>query len=187
MKIRFICVASLLLLAASPLLLAKGGMTARAKIVSCSEDRVEGQARLREHASTEGVKMVDIDISVRGLPAGKHAVHIHEVGTCSPCGAAKGHFDPGPHSNSNPDGNHPFHMGDLVNIEVNREGMGRLKVSTTRITLSDGPLSLFDEDGSAFIIHVDPDTYCPEGVEKGCAGGARAACGIIEKDRSRER
>jgi Cu-Zn family superoxide dismutase len=109
------------------------------------------------------------------------------VGTCSPCGAAKGHFDPGPNSNSNPDGNHPFHMGDLENIEASREGKAHLKVSTTRITLSDGPLSLFDEDGSAFIIHVDPDTYCPEGVEKGCAGGARAACGIIKMDRRKGR
>jgi hypothetical protein len=24
------------------------------------------------------------------------------------------------------------------------------------------------------------DTYCPEGIVKGCAGGARDACGIIK-------
>jgi Cu-Zn family superoxide dismutase len=53
--------------------------------------------------------------------------------------------------------------------------------TTTRVTLSPGPLSLLDENGSAFIIHVDPDTYCPEGEKQGCAGGARAACGIIRK------
>ena len=50
---------------------------------------------------------------------------------------------------------------------------------TSRVSLSDGPLSLFDEDGSAFIIHVQPDSYCPDGVVAGCAGGARAACGVI--------
>jgi hypothetical protein len=27
-----------------------------------------------------------------------------------------------------------------------------------------------------------PDTYCPDGVVAGCAGGARAACGIITRN-----
>jgi Cu/Zn superoxide dismutase len=43
-------------------------------------------------------------------------------------------------------------------------------------------LSLFDANGSAFIIHVNPDTYCPAGAVAGCAGGARAACGVITRD-----
>ena len=151
---------------------------AHADIQSCDETPVFGRAELKEHPSAEGVKLVDISLSVRGLPDGKHAVHIHETGTCSPCSAAKGHFDPGPASNSSPDGNHPFHSGDLINIDV-KNGKGKISTTTSRVTLSAGPLSLFDEDGSAFIIHVDPDTYCPEGEAKGCAGGARAACGVI--------
>ena len=56
-----------------------------------------------------------------------------------------------------------------------------MQTTTSRVTLSDGPLSVFDADGSALIVHVDPDTYCLEGEEKGCAGGARAACGVIER------
>lgn len=187
MKKFLVFVAVLLMFLALPSVSAKDTKTATATIESCSEERIEGTAKLREDASTEGVKTVNIDISVRGLPPGTHAVHIHEVGTCTPCGEAKGHFDPGPNSNSNPDGNHPFHMGDLENLHVNEGGHGRLRVATTRITLSDGPLSVFDEDGSAFIIHVDPDTYCPEGVAKGCAGGARAACGIITAERGKSR
>ncbi|MYJ74756.1 MAG: hypothetical protein F4089_06470, partial [Gammaproteobacteria bacterium] len=99
-----------------------------------------------------------------------------------------------PNSKTSPDGNHPSHAGDLVNIDItdmtgdvtdddgNPLGSGRLQTLTTRVTLSDGPLSLFDADGSAFIIHVDPDSYCPGGEEAGCAGGARAACGVIVKD-----
>ena len=155
---------------------------AHADIRSCGESAISGTAMLTEHASVEGVKQVDIEIRVSGVKPGMHAVHIHETAQCQPCGAAKGHFDPGPNSNSNPDGNHPFHMGDLVNIEVDAEGKGHLRTTTTRVTLSPGPLSVFDADGSAFIIHVDPDTYCPDGVQKGCAGGSRAACGIIEKN-----
>lgn len=153
---------------------------AYADIKGCEDAKVTGRATLSERPSPEGVKLVDIEIKVSGLPDGKKAVHIHEVGNCTPCGAAKGHFDPGPHGNSSPDGNHPFHMGDLINIEI-KNGSGTMSTTTNRVTLSPGPLSIFDADGSAFIIHVQEDTYCPGGEVKGCAGGARAACGIIQK------
>ena len=159
------------------------GHTATALLRSCSDpwQRTVGTAFLRERPSDEGVKLVDVLIRVRaGIEAGQHAVHIHETGECSPCTAAKGHFDPGPNSNSSPDGNHPFHAGDLTNLTVDGTGRGHLMTVTSRVTLSDGPLSVFDEDGSAIIIHVDPDTYCPEGEAAGCAGGARAACGIVQ-------
>jgi len=153
---------------------------ALAKISGCTDPGISGMARLLERGSPEGVKLVDIAIKVRGLSDGKHAVHIHAAGACHPCSAALGHFDPGPFGNSSPDGNHPYHSGDLVNIDV-KNGRGVLRTTTSRVTLSPGPLSLFDADGSAFIIHVNPDTYCPNGEVAGCAGGARAACGVIER------
>ena len=118
-----------------------------------------------------------------GLLPGDHAVHIHETANCQPCSAAGGHFDPGPNSNSNPDGNHPFHSGDLVSLKVSGRGRGLLAAVSSRVSLSEGPLSLFDEDGSAFIIHHHPDSYCPEGVVSGRAGGSRAACGVIVRDK----
>jgi len=154
-------------------------VTAWAELGSCDGSDISGHALLIERPSTEGIKQVRVVVAVRGLPAGDHAVHIHETGNCSPCSAAGGHFDPGPASLSSPDGNHPFHSGDLVNININRGGNGVMTTNTSRITLSPGPLSIDDADGSAFIIHVDPDTYCPDGVVAGCAGGARAACGVI--------
>ena len=94
-------------------------MSARATLAFCEDSSIEvGAAELVERASDEGVKLVDVYIRVRGLAeeAGLHAVHIHETGSCDPCSAAGGHFDPGPHGHTNPDGNHPFHSGDLVNI-----------------------------------------------------------------------
>lgn len=156
---------------------------ARAPIAMCEDRSISvGAVELVERDSAEGVKLVDVFIRVEGLAeeAGKHAVHIHETGSCTPCSDAGGHFDPGPHGHTNPDGNHPFHSGDLVNIEVNDSGDGELITMTSRITLSPGPLSIFDTDGASLIIHVDPDTYCPGGEEAGCAGGARLACGIFE-------
>lgn len=81
-----------------------------------------------------------------------------------------------------PDFNHPFYMGDLINLSVS-DGVGEMRTSTNRVTLSPGRLSIFDEDGSAFIIHTEKDTYCDhEGeLEAGCAGGARDACGVIRR------
>ncbi len=153
---------------------------AEATLGPCREgDNIKGKATLVEEVSEEGIKQVSVRIEIEGLSDGKHAIHIHEKGVCNPCGDAAGHFDPGPHSHSNPDGNHPFHMGDLINVGVTN-GRGVMETVTTRVTLSPGPLSIFDADGSAFIIHDNEDTYCPEGVVQGCAGGSRAACGIIK-------
>lgn len=159
-------------------------VAARADIRSCDDRRSSvGLAYLRERPSNEGVKEVDVMLRVwGGILPGSHAVHIHETADCQPCSAAGGHFDPGPNSNTNPDGNHPFHSGDLINLKVNEAGRGLLAAVTSRVSLSEGPLSLFDEDGSAFIIHFQPDSYCPEGVVAGCAGGARAACGVIVRE-----
>jgi len=148
-------------------------------IRGCNDPIIEGSAKFIERYSEEGVKEVDVTINVSGLSPGKHAVHIHQTAACEPCGAAGGHYDPGPHGFTSPDGNHPFHSGDLINIDVNPGGSGALHTTTTRITLSPGPLSLFDADGSAIIIHTNPDTYCPDGEVSGCAGGSRDACGII--------
>lgn len=152
---------------------------AAANIAGCTDSNIRGKATLLERPSEEGIKLVDVFITIRGLMPGKHAVHLHEMANCEPCSAAAGHFDAGPFGFTSPDGNHPFHSGDLVNIEVNEEGRGVLHTVTSRVTLSPGPLSLFDADGSAFIIHVNADTYCPDGEVAGCAGGGRAACGIV--------
>ncbi|MXY51074.1 MAG: superoxide dismutase family protein [Gammaproteobacteria bacterium] len=186
-RLRALCALCLLVGVAAPVLAHEDGeipndVTAVAAIMSCDDYTRIGTAHLRERASDELVKIVDISMRVRRLTPGKHAVHIHETAACMPCSAAQGHFDPGPHGNTNPDANHPFHAGELVNIPIGENGRGALFTLTTRVSLSDGPLSLMDEDGSAFIIHLDPDTYCPEGEQAGCAGGGRAACGVIVRD-----
>lgn len=158
-------------------------LTASAEIQSCGEQDVRGTATFRERASDEGIKLVDVDLEVTGLSDGRHAVHVHETGACEPCGAAGGHHDPGPFGKTTPDApdfNHPFHGGDLLNLEV-ANGVGTLSTTTSRFTLSPGRLSVFDEDGSALIIHTNPDEYCDQESEltPGCAGGARDACGVL--------
>ena len=177
-------------LIALPVIAAADGLAAVADLKGCTNAAITGTARLEEQVTLEGVKEVTVELEVKGLPEGTHAVHIHEVGVCEPCSAAGGHHDPGPAGQSRPDSamdtvpatdvNHPFHMGDLINLDV-KNGTGSLRHTTNRVTLAPGRLSIFDADGSAIVVHTQSDTYCDEetDLKKGCAGGAREACGII--------
>ncbi len=72
---------------------------------------------------------VHVELSVSGLKPGLHGVHLHAIGKCEPPAftAAGGHFDPGPAGNTDPDANHPFHMGDLPNLSVGDDGKGVLQ------------------------------------------------------------
>jgi Cu-Zn family superoxide dismutase len=182
---------TLALAALSSSAVAADGLRAAAEMKGCTNPDIRGTATLVEHTSPEGIKEVTVEMKVTGLTDGKHAVHIHEVAACEPCSAAGGHHDPGPFGQSRPDSatdevpakdiNHPYHMGDLINLEV-KGGVGTMKHTTNRVTLSPGRLSIFDENGSSFIVHTAQDTYCDEesDLKKGCAGGARDACGIIK-------
>jgi len=174
-----------------PAVASAGEMRASAEMKGCTDPKVSGTATLVEQVTPEGVKEVTVELRMTGLPDGQRAVHIHETAACEPCAAAGGHHDPGPYGQSRPDTasddapaadiNHPFHMGDLINLDI-KDGVGSLKHTTNRVTLSPGRLSVFDADGSSIIVHVQPDTYFDEGTDlkKGCAGGAREACGIIK-------
>lgn len=157
---------------------------ATARLASCTDGSFVGTAILAERPSEEGVKVVDVLVHARNLTPGKHAVHIHEIGACTPCSAAGSHLDLGPFPNNVPvTANHPYHSGDLVNIEIGRRNVGHMFTTTNRIALSPGNLSIFDDNGSSLIIHALPDLYCPDPTDPDCAGGGRVACGVFEPDR----
>ena len=178
--------ASVLILSAAP----TQGIRARAAIAG---DGISGTAELREvDAQTAGdhdmkfmtgTKAVEIAVTVTGLKAGAHGMHVHAVGKCEAPGftSAGGHFDPGPSGQTDPDVNHPFHMGDLPNLVATAAGKAMVQAITTRVTLADGPLSLFDADGSAIIIHGNPDQGVTGEPKSGLSGGPRVACGVITR------
>ena len=154
---------------------------ARANLTSCVDGSPVGTALLIEAPSAEGVKVVELILTAQNLTAGSHAVHVHEVGNCTPCTAAGSHLDLGPFGSNTPvTANHPYHSGDLVNLRVGADGRGALLTTTSRIALAPGNLSIFDENGSALVIHALADQYCPDPSDPNCAGGGRAACGIIQ-------
>jgi Cu-Zn family superoxide dismutase len=166
------------------------GLRARADVKG---DKVSATIELREidlqtAGSTDakfstGTKGVEITVTATGLTPGAHGLHLHEVGKCEAPGftTAGGHFDPGPQGLADPDANHPYHMGDLPNLVADASGRATLKATTTRVTLSPGPLSLFDTDGTAIIIHGNPDQGATGAPKSGVSGGPRVACGVIQK------
>ena len=98
----------------------------------------------------------------------------------APFATAGSHLDLGPAGSNltRVDANHPYHTGDVPNLIVSSRGRGFLSHISSRITLSPGPLSIFDANGSAVIVHLNPDRGTT-GVT-GASGGARIACGVIQ-------
>ena len=122
--------------------------------------------------------LVHVNVKVDGLAAGLHGIHIHAVGSCSgpTFASAGGHYNPlvRQHGLENPNGPH---AGDLPNLVVDAEGEGSLNAKTDRVTLTSGVATLLDGDGSAFIIHANPDDQVTDAGNGG--SGPRIACAVI--------
>ncbi len=115
-----------------------------------------------------------------GLSAGIHGFHLHQNPDCGPTekdgkvtpgGAAGGHFNP-----NNGDHNGPYkrgHLGDLPALYVSEKGEATMPVLAPRLEFG-------DLAGHALIIHQGGDNYSDQPAALG-GGGARAACGVIEK------
>jgi Cu-Zn family superoxide dismutase len=85
------------------------------------------------------------------------------------------------------DATHRNHSGDLPVLLVNSLGNVKMEVISDRFKLTD----LFDADGSAIIIHADPDNFANIPTDRytpapdattlatGDAGG-RVVCGVIK-------
>lgn len=125
---------------------------------------------------------VNVILDITSIPAGRHAIHFHENGSCDTPDfrSAGGHYNPG-------DVNHGFeadmprpHAGDMRNFDAPQSGIVQTTVKNERVTLSsrDGFAPLFDSNGTALIIHAKADDY--ESQPSGAAG-ARIACAVISR------
>jgi len=139
-----------------------------------------------ENAQGEPVGQVDLEqtpngliahVVITNLPAGTHALHIHETGKCEKPDfkSAGGHFNPREHEHGfkNPKGPH---AGDLPNIYVPSSGKLELDEFVRQVSLDGSKNGLFDADGSAIVIHMGADDY-----KSNPAGdaGPRIACGVV--------
>lgn len=124
--------------------------------------------------------MLHLTVEMTGLEPGTRGFHIHETGDCDAAGgfeSAGGHYaggrEHGVNSQAGP------HAGDLPNVHVGPDGVLKLEIFTDRLSLdADGQNPLMDADGSAVVLHADPDDYTSHPAGH---AGARIACGVIEQ------
>ena len=119
-----------------------------------------------------------VRLTLKGVPAGEHAFHVHQTGKCEPpFTTAGGHFNPGNKKHGIMAGDGP-HAGDMPNLHIPSDGALEIEVVNAAVTLDkDKPNSLFKPEGTALIIHAGKDDYKTDPT--GDAGG-RIACGVIE-------
>lgn len=150
----------------------------------------------------------DLNGQDSGLDEGFHGFHIHTTGKCernavddegnpSPFFTAGSHWNPD-------DRHHGNHRGDLPPLMATTGGLARADVLTDRFTIS----RLFDDDGSAVIVHQGRDNLAhvpatdDEGGERYHShvsdemgpdadtlatgdAGSRFACGVVKKIKRR--
>ena len=124
---------------------------------------------------TQNGDQITLTIEIQGASPGLHAVHIHANGDCSaPDGtSAGGHWNPTGVAHGKW-GEGEFHLGDIGNITVGEDGIGRITLTTDLWEIGTG--SDVDVVGRGIIVHAGADDFTsqPSG-----AAGARIGCGVI--------
>lgn len=148
-------------------------------------EKAHAELKTADGKEAGSIKMIEttagvlLRIKLKGLAPGVHGFHVHETGKCdgdfksagaihNPLGAKHGYLnDEGPM------------VGDLPNLFVGANGETEVELISPFVTLNGGAEeSIFDADGTAFVIFEKADDYIsePEGN-----AGARVACGVIEQ------
>jgi Cu-Zn family superoxide dismutase len=130
---------------------------------------------------TEAPHGVLLRITAEGLTAGWHGLHFHEKADCSPptfksAGAHVHKTMPVVHGLLNPKANDE---GDLPNLFVAADGTVAVELYSTLVSLhgAEGRPALLDADGSAVVIHANPDDYMSQPIG---GSGDRVACAPIK-------
>lgn len=120
--------------------------------------------------------LVRVIVQAGGLSPGWHGMHLHGVGDCSDTAKferAGSHIQK---SNTNHGllYVHGPENGDLPNISAASDGSAATEAFTSLLTVSD----LQDADGSALVIHANPDDHNSQPLGN---SGDRVACAPIMK------
>jgi Cu-Zn family superoxide dismutase len=124
-------------------------------------------------ASNGKVKM-NLEITVSSKAGKSVAVHIHEHGDCGNAGeAAHAHWNP-TNTQHGKWGRGDYHLGDIGNVKLDKNGKGTLTITTDRWSL--GGSAEKNIIGKAIIVHSGMDDYK---TQPSGNSGSRIGCGII--------
>jgi Cu-Zn family superoxide dismutase len=126
---------------------------------------------------TESTDGLWLDVSVKGVTAGPHGLHVHTVGKCEAPDfvTAGGHWNPTAHQHGHKNPQGP-HAGDAPNLMANAKGTGRLKTWLGAGLVATGATPLLDADGAAVVLHADADDEMTDPTGK---SGKRILCGVL--------
>ena len=161
---------------------ALGTMPAVAQAPLTGAIKGPGNADLGTITVTDAPGGVLLRVEATGLTPGWHAIHFHEKGTCDDAGfkASGAHVHAGKappvHGLLNPARKD---NGDLPNLFAAADGSAKAEMFTPFVAMKGGGggrLALADADGSAVVIHANPDDYKTQPIG---GAGDRIACAVI--------
>ncbi|HUR32798.1 MAG TPA: superoxide dismutase family protein [Vicinamibacterales bacterium] len=128
---------------------------------------------------TQSMGMVHIQLDLKNLKPGPHALHVHMTAKCEGPAftSAGGHFNPAGKKHGLESAEGP-HAGDMENFTVAADGTAKGMVMAKGITLGSEANSVFSNGGTALVVHAGPDDMK---TDPAGAAGDRIACGTVTK------